>query len=235
MVDAEVLDDPALALELREAGLGSLDAGHAHVVGNRDHERTGVEIARPGDSVDLEHGALGVALVHRVAVVDDALEDGQRADLHRAARMEHVEEYAKALADAIDAALAGWVVRSVERVATASGRSVDDGLMAAATEAGETARAEAGVRVRQLLEADIDEQRTTPLSILRDAIRYPSAVLRDAGVPPVERDDYSREAFPDDDYDLTPASFADIDPALTEPALAWGAAKAWTHKERHKR
>ena len=142
-----------------------------------------------------------------------------------------MEEYAKTLADAIDAALPGWVVRSVERVATAAGRPVDAAVTA---EAGERARTEAGAKVRQLLEADIDEQRTTPLSILRDAIRYPSAVLRDAGVPPVVRDDYSREAFPEDDYDLTPASFADIDPALTEPALAWGAAKAWTHKERHK-
>lgn len=145
-----------------------------------------------------------------------------------------MKEYAKALADAVDTALAGWVIRSVERVALASGRGADDALMAAATEAGEKARAEAGAQVRQLLEADIDEQRTTPLSILRDAIRYPTAVLRDAGVPPVERDDYSREAFPDDAYDLTPASFADVDPALTEPALVWGAAKAWTHKERHK-
>jgi hypothetical protein len=39
--------------------------------------------------------------------------------------------------------------------------------------------------------------------------------------------------FPDDDYGLTPASFADIDPALAEPGLAWGAAKAWVHRRRH--
>ncbi len=32
--------------------------------------------------------------------------------------------------------------------------------------------------------------------------------------------------FPDDDYDLTPASFGDLDPALHEPGLVWGAAKA---------
>ena len=145
-----------------------------------------------------------------------------------------MEEHAKVLADAIDAALPGWVVRSVERVAVASGRGANSALMAAAADAGQQARVEAGDKVRQLLEADIDEQRTTPLSILRDAIRYPTAVLRDAGVPPAERDDFSREAFPDDDYDLTPASFADVDPALTEPAIAWGAAKAWTHKQRHR-
>ena len=53
-------------------------------------------------------------------------------------------------------------------------------------------------------------------------------------MPPVERDDFAREAFPDDDYDLTPASFADVDPSLFEPGVAWGAAKAWTHRQRHR-
>ena len=32
--------------------------------------------------------------------------------------------------------------------------------------------------------------------------------------------------FPDDDYDLSPATFADIDESLHEPGLVWGAAKA---------
>ena len=40
--------------------------------------------------------------------------------------------------------------------------------------------------------------------------------------------------FPDDDYDLSPATFADVDPRLTEPGLAWGAAKAFTHLQRHR-
>ena len=147
--------------------------------------------------------------------------------------MDDMDEQAKALADAIEAALPAWVARSVERVLAQTGRRADPAVTAAAAAAGVRARDEIGPQVRALLEADVDEQRTTPLSILRTAVRYPTAVLRDAGVPPIERDDFAREAFPDDVYDLTPASFADVDPSLFEPGVAWGAAKAWTHKQRH--
>jgi hypothetical protein len=42
-------------------------------------------------------------------------------------------------------------------------------------------------------------------------------------------------SFPDDVYDLTPASFADVDPALHEPGLVWGAAKAHVHLARRRR
>ena len=47
-----------------------------------------------------------------------------------------MDEQAKALADAIDAALAGWVVRSVERTLERAGRPPEADVMAAAAEAG---------------------------------------------------------------------------------------------------
>ena len=87
--------------------------------------------------------------------------------------------------------------------------------------------------MRSLLEADIDEQATTPLAIVRGAVRFPTDVLRQAGVAPVARDRVQVNLLPDDVYDLAPASFADIDPALTEPGIAWGAAKAHAHIRRH--
>jgi hypothetical protein len=49
----------------------------------------------------------------------------------------------------------------------------------------------------------------------------------------VERDEFRVRAFPEDVYDLTPASFADVDLSLHEVAMAWGAAKAMAHRERH--
>ncbi|MEO7555966.1 MAG: hypothetical protein ABIV94_05100, partial [Acidimicrobiales bacterium] len=70
--------------------------------------------------------------------------------------------------------------------------------------------------------------------LLRRAVRYPTAVLAAAGVPPVVRDAFAERAFPDDDYGLTPATFADVDPALHEPGLAWGAAKAHVHLSRRR-
>jgi hypothetical protein len=145
-----------------------------------------------------------------------------------------VADYANALADGIEQAVPDWVERSVARIMTAWAGAVPDNVAAAARSAGQRAQAEVGPRIRSLLEADIDEQATTPLAILRSlAIRYPTEVLHDAGVPPVQRDEFVEEVFPNDTYDLAPASFTDLDPGLGDVAVAWGAAKAFEHKRRH--
>ncbi len=134
--------------------------------------------------------------------------------------------HAAALADAIEAALPGWSERKVVELVTAYRGSADDGVRARARAAGEEATAEIGPEVRALLAADVEEQRGNPLAIARRAVRFPTAVLRDAGVPEVLRDEFAERAFPDDVYDLSPASFAELDPSVHEPGLAWGAAKA---------
>ncbi len=144
-----------------------------------------------------------------------------------------LEDHARALADGIEAALPTWVVRCVHEIMQAWAGDMPPAVAEAAEAAGRQAGAEITPAVRALLLSDIDEQRTTPMALVRTAVRYPTAVLRDAGVPAVERDRFDEEAFPGDVYDLTPASFADIDPALAEPGIAWGAAKAFEHKRRH--
>jgi hypothetical protein len=142
--------------------------------------------------------------------------------------------YGQALATALADALPTWVERSVEARALAAGVPVDDALRAGAAAAGDAARRDVGRRVAELLALDVDEQTTNPLSLVRDAVRYPTSVLRDAGVPPVDRDRFSVERFPDDVYDLSPAAFADVDASLTEPGIQWGAAKAYVHRARHR-
>lgn len=146
-----------------------------------------------------------------------------------------VEAHATALADAVVDALPGWVERSVARRVTewAGSGGPEPAVMDAARDAGRRAATEVGGQVRALVEADIDDQRTTPLSLLRGAVRYPTEVLRAAGVPPVERDAIQERLLPDDVYDLSPATFADVDPALAEPGMLWGAAKALAHRRRH--
>jgi hypothetical protein len=143
-----------------------------------------------------------------------------------------LEEYAEDLASGIEAALPGWVVGCVERIMRAWAGQVPPDVAGAAREAGRQAQLETGAAIRALLAADIDDQRTTPLTLLRQAVKYPTAVLRDAGVPPVERDRFTEHTFPDDIYDLSPASWTDIDPRLTELGINWGAAKAFEHKRR---
>lgn len=116
-----------------------------------------------------------------------------------------------------------------------AGREPDAAILDAATAAGEQAAADVEPRLRALLEADVDEQKSTPLALIRSAaVRYPTAVLQQAGVAPVDRDRHQQDLFPDDLYDLAPASFADVDPALAELGMVWGAAKAFTHRQRHR-
>ena len=134
----------------------------------------------------------------------------------------------------LEEGLPGWVERSVEQILVAFSRRADESVMVEARAAGQRARDDIVPRVRTLLEADVDAQWTNPLAIVRAAVRYPTEVLRAAGVPPVVRDEQAERQFPDDDYDLTPTRLADIDPELHEPSLAWGAAKAFVMKARHR-
>ncbi len=156
-------------------------------------------------------------------------------DLADAADLVELAGHAAALADGIERALPGWVERSVERLLVAYRGRVDPGERSAASAAGMAAAADIGPAVHALLATDIDEQRTGPLALARQAVRYPTAVLHQAGVPGVERDEFVVRQFPHDVYDLAPATFADLDPALLELGITWGAAKAHVHLARRRR
>jgi hypothetical protein len=142
-----------------------------------------------------------------------------------------LDALAAALADAVEAALPAWVARSVE---TRAGVVAAD-VRAAADDAGRRAAADVGTRVRRLLATDVDDQRGNPLAVLREAVRYPTEVLRAAGVAPAARDAFAERAFPDDVYDLAPATWSDIDPGLQERGIVWGAAKAHVVLARRRR
>lgn len=145
-----------------------------------------------------------------------------------------IEDPARALADGIDEAIEPWVRRCVTTIMTAWRGQCPPDVAAAAAAAGAAARAEVSPRVRTLLDADIDDQRSTPLAVIRAAVRFPTAVLADAGCPHVERDDFAVRAFPADVYDLSPASLADVAEDLRGPGIVWGATKAFEHKRRHR-
>jgi hypothetical protein len=139
---------------------------------------------------------------------------------------------ATALADAVEVALPAWVERAVERRAGVVGPE----LRAAAADAGQRAAAEIGAEVRALLRTDVDDQRVNPLALLRRAVRYPTEVLQAAGVAPAaHRDEFAERAFPADVYDLSPATWADVDESLHERGIVWGAAKAHVVLARRRR
>jgi hypothetical protein len=134
--------------------------------------------------------------------------------------------YGDVLADAVAAALPGWVERAVVNVLMSRRGAVTEAERASAATAGALAGSEVGERLRALLRTDVDQQSTNPLALLRGAVRYPTEVLAAAGVAPVRRDEFKQRAFPDDVYDLVPATWVDIDESLLEPGLVWGAWKA---------
>jgi hypothetical protein len=111
--------------------------------------------------------------------------------------------------------------------------AVSEDVAADAGRAAAEATVSVSADIRRLLALDAERQPTNPLSILRAAVRYPTAVLQRAGVPPVVRDAFRERAFPDDSYDLAPASWRDIDESLHEPGIIWGAWKAKTVMDRH--
>lgn len=135
--------------------------------------------------------------------------------------------YATTLADAVEAALPVWVERVVaQRWREWRSEEPPADVQAAARAAGARVCAEVGPALRDLLATDVDQQQTNPLALIRRAVPHATSVLADAEMPPVRRDADAERLFPDDRYDLTPASFADLDPSVHEPGLEWGAAKA---------
>jgi hypothetical protein len=81
---------------------------------------------------------------------------------------------------------------------------------------------------------DIDEQRTTPLSIIRAHMNVVTQWLRDQGMQPVERDEFDTRSNPDDVFALGPFAWIDFGEDVHVAGLQWGAAKAFVHRQRHR-
>ena len=133
----------------------------------------------------------------------------------------------RVLADAVEAALPGWVERNLRDRGAFSDAVVADVTTAVI----ETVMP----RLRDLVATDVDLQRSTPLTIVRLAVGPITDALRQADVAATSRDPYDAAAFPDDRYGLTPRGWSDMTDALGEPALRWGVAKAFEHRRRHHR
>src|SRR5438105_10741514 len=101
-----------------------------------------------------------------------------------------MDEYSRSLLDQVRQVLPQWVEREVARIMVAWRGDMPREVADNARLAGERAGADIGSELMQLLELDIDEQRTNPLSVLRHAVRYPTEVLRAAGVPEVQRTEF---------------------------------------------
>jgi len=135
------------------------------------------------------------------------------------------------IATGVEAALPGWVLAHIDRLldawSDAGGFAASDATIPHATRAAAAAcTTRVGGALRELFALDPRDQHTTPLEIVRTAVREPTDVLRAAGVAEVARDDFDRRAFPDDRYNLMPRTLGDLgDPELGPYQLEWGLAK----------
>lgn len=121
----------------------------------------------------------------------------------------------------------GWLQR-ISLAAAASGGisiSTDDPELASVVD---EAAGQLVAALTELLLTDVDQQRTNPLSLFRAAVAGPTRLLLDRGARPPSGDRFATDHFPDDVFGIGPASWADVDPALHEPGITWGAWKAMT-------
>jgi hypothetical protein len=147
-----------------------------------------------------------------------------------------------AIVEAVEREVPGWVERGVARILDAWGEidgpgGLDPDARARADRdavtAGEAARTRVVAELRALFAVDPEQQRATPLQVVRTAHREPTALLASLGVPHVVRDEFDERSFPDDVYGLTPHTLGDLgDRDLGPLHLAWGMAKTRVVKAR---
>lgn len=136
-------------------------------------------------------------------------------------------EPAQLLLDATARVAPDWLRRVTLAAASRGGVTVAPGdaeLEAVVASATDRLVADLGA----LLATDVDEQRTSPLSLFRDAVREPTRWLLARGARPASTDPFTADHFPDDVFGLGPARWSDVDPELHEPGIVWGAWKAMT-------
>lgn len=139
-----------------------------------------------------------------------------------------IDPYVQQLIDAVRPVVPRWLERCVVQTALRETGGCRPELRADAASMAPAAAVEILGRLDALLALDVDAQTTNPLSILRWGVRFPTEVLSAHSVPTARRDDFAVRAFPSDVYNLSPATWADVDASLQEPGLIWGAWKAKT-------
>ncbi len=142
--------------------------------------------------------------------------------------------YGEALLAAAVADTPSWVATCVHRVVVSQRLQGGDDAELLVVDAATRAQAFVADRLGNLLTTDIDRQATTPLSVFREAVRFPVEVLHQLGAEPVHRGDVSRWAFPNDPFGVTPGNLSDVGEETHAAGIVWGAAKAGLHLQRRR-
>ena len=143
--------------------------------------------------------------------------------------MNQLQEIGAQLAQELEKALPIWVEACVRRAYEASGGEWQQQIADETLSAGARCARALTQELSEILTADVEQQITNPMSVLRKAAMYPTEVLLRHETPPLQRDEYAEAAFPKDIYDLTPTAFLDFGQRCHELGITWGATKAHAH------
>jgi hypothetical protein len=143
--------------------------------------------------------------------------------------------YGLALADVVKAAVPDFVVRVVQdRRAAFANPMNPSSFEVALAQLAQDVTAALDPTLRAFLTSDVDTQRTTPLSIIRNHMAPVTELLRSVECAHADRDPFDESAFPYDVFAVGPHAWADFGEAVHEAGLRWGAAKAMAHRQRHR-
>ena len=139
-----------------------------------------------------------------------------------------LEEYPRALFDAVTAVFPDWLRTRAEQIAHAAGRTLTGAEMTALDTAVAASAGEAQIELCSLLATDVDDQRRNPLHVLRSSTGPVTRFLRGLGLPDAKRDEFETRAMPDDAYAIGPLAWIDMGDDVHQAGISWGAWKAAT-------
>lgn len=136
--------------------------------------------------------------------------------------------YAQRLLTVVVDAVPAWVDSVVRKHVRRSFGVVSEDVAALIVIAAKDAQNYVSEQLTVLMNTDVDHQQTNPLQILRDAAKFPTRVLKDAGVATPVRDHFDEQINPHDVYGLGPYTWRDLGEEVHDAGIEWGAWKAAT-------
>lgn len=137
-----------------------------------------------------------------------------------------LSEYSQMLFDACVAAIPEWITNRIQHVCLMSGGIIPEIVTTKVADVALATQAQVQIDLMALLSVDVDAQRTNPLQVLRGSTLKATALLVEAGIPPVRRDEFEVRSMPNDMFSLGPLTWRDLGDDVHDAGIQWGAWKA---------
>ena len=137
-----------------------------------------------------------------------------------------LEQYPQDLYDAVMAAVPHWILRRIEEVMKSGATEVSTQVMNEISEVSQQVQRTVESSLFELLSLDVDNQRQSPLHVIRTSINSATELLSRYEVPLPQRDEFETKAMPRDIFSIGPLTWKDLSEDVHEAGINWGAWKA---------